>query len=351
MASLFWRINVGMGLVAFVQLDPAIQNFVTAHIEAVPDVQVRAFSPADDVVSFLERHQGTVEALIIGAEMGEPISLLQRLYPIARDMAVLLLANHRGMQPLRQALQFAPFVTDYTQCLIAQSDEALKKAVIDAVHWTRMRREYARTLTALQQASALQDPPSPRQAALYLDHLLDRAPVGILVVDLSGRILVCNRAVQVLFRRDERSLLGQWLMDFFPDAVRHRMQPWIEEAVHKPSSSPPETFEREEHGRQVLEITAGCLEGRAQEAGCLLLIQDVTARYVADEQIQALNQALQAQVRQHEHTVDKLRQAQDKLHDNITDLEKFHDAVVGRELEMMKLEKEVAALRAQLKRS
>ncbi len=340
-----------MGLVAFVQLDPAIHNFLAAHLESVPDIKVRAFHCADDVVAFLQRHHGPLEALIIGAEMGEPINLLQRLFPIARDMAVILLTDHGHMHPLRQALQFAPFVTDHTECLVAQADEQLGKAVIDAVHWTRTRREYARTLAAVQHAPALQDAPSPRQAALYLDHLLDRAPVGILVVDLCARILVCNRAVQALFRRDERSLLGQWLMDFFPEKARHRMQSWIEEAVRKPSSSPPETFEREEYGRQVLEITAGWLEGRAQEAGCLLLIKDVTARYIADEQIRALNQALQAQVRQHEETEGKLRQTQEKLHDNIRDLEKFHDVVVGRELEMMKLEKEVAALRDQLKNS
>lgn len=48
-------------------------------------------------------------------------------------MAVLLSADHRGMQPLRQALQFAPFVTGYTECLVAQMDELVKNAVIDAV--------------------------------------------------------------------------------------------------------------------------------------------------------------------------------------------------------------------------
>ncbi|MEP6887979.1 MAG: hypothetical protein ABI945_06615 [Nitrospirales bacterium] len=64
------------------------------------------------------------------------------------------------------------------------------------------------------------------------------------------------------------------------------------------------------------------------------VMRDQTDMKEALDQVTRLNQKL------HE-TVYKLNQSQSNLQDKLRDLEKFEDAVVGRELEMMKIKRQL----------
>ena len=55
-------------------------------------------------------------------------------------------------------------------------------------------------------------------------------------------------------------------------------------------------------------------------------------------------------IRAYERVVRDLRASQTELQEKILDLEKFEEVVVGRELKMIALEKEVETLREQLER-
>ena len=57
--------------------------------------------------------------------------------------------------------------------------------------------------------------------------------------------------------------------------------------------------------------------------------------------------ALQSRVRQYEvrDLVERLTASQTELQEKIHDLERFHDVVVGRELKMIELEKQVEELK------
>jgi hypothetical protein len=50
-------------------------------------------------------------------------------------------------------------------------------------------------------------------------------------------------------------------------------------------------------------------------------------------------------------TIHTLNQAQEKLSDKVRDLEKFEEAVVGRELEMIKIKRELKDTKAELENS
>jgi hypothetical protein len=80
----------------------------------------------------------------------------------------------------------------------------------------------------------------------------------------------------------------------------------------------------------------------------------VHERERAEKAICRLNEALQQQVQDLEQSkgglqeqVHELEQSQDGLQDQIHDLELFEQAVVGRELKLMALEKELAELKAE----
>lgn len=71
-------------------------------------------------------------------------------------------------------------------------------------------------------------------------------------------------------------------------------------------------------------------------------------RFNAQEDIKKLHENLSRQVERYEDVVRELETSKAELTVKVDDLEKFHDVVVGRELRMMQLEKEMATLKAKL---
>jgi hypothetical protein len=69
-----------------------------------------------------------------------------------------------------------------------------------------------------------------------------------------------------------------------------------------------------------------------------IFFRDVTARKQVERKVQQLNEELQRKVRE-------LEDSKAELQEKNEDLESFHDVVVGRELKMMELEKELSKLK------
>jgi chromosome segregation ATPase len=82
---------------------------------------------------------------------------------------------------------------------------------------------------------------------------------------------------------------------------------------------------------------------------------EASERARAEERIKALNAQLVSDLAQRQNLVEQLQderqrleKSQIQLQEKITDLEQFHDVVVGRELKMVELGKEVGRLRAEV---
>ena len=65
-----------------------------------------------------------------------------------------------------------------------------------------------------------------------------------------------------------------------------------------------------------------------------------------EDQIQTLNDALIQRIRQYEQVVCDLERSRVELEEKVRDLEQFEDVVVGRELKMIQLERELDRLKA-----
>ncbi|WP_447977513.1 PAS domain S-box protein [Candidatus Nitrospira bockiana] len=68
-------------------------------------------------------------------------------------------------------------------------------------------------------------------------------------------------------------------------------------------------------------------------------------RRQSEEEIQKLNRALVDKVREYEDLVHALEQSKADLQDKVSELQQFEDVVIGRELKMMELEKELERLK------
>src|SRR6267143_422625 len=136
------------------------------------------------------------------------------------------------------------------------------------------------------------------KARAYAESLIKNAPDPVFVSDLEGKILQANDAVSALlgFRPDE--LLEQSLSRFI---------------------SPEETRE----------FTAALREPDGKVIGAIGILRDM---------------------REYEQVVRDLEKSKSELQEKILDLEKFEEVVVGRELKMIALEKELESLRNKPKR-
>ena len=65
-----------------------------------------------------------------------------------------------------------------------------------------------------------------------------------------------------------------------------------------------------------------------------------------EDQIQTLNEALIQRIKEYEQVVHDLERSRAELEEKVRDLEQFEDVVVGRELKMIQLEKELELLKA-----
>ena len=71
--------------------------------------------------------------------------------------------------------------------------------------------------------------------------------------------------------------------------------------------------------------------------GTVCVLTDITERRQQEKEIRHLNTSL-------EKRVEELQQSRLELHEKVIDLEQFEDVVVGRELKMIEMEKEIERL-------
>jgi PAS domain S-box-containing protein len=163
------------------------------------------------------------------------------------------------------------------------------------------------------------------KARAYAESLIENAPDPVFVSDLEGKILQTNEAVSQLlgFRQDE--VVEQSLSRFI---------------------SPEETREFTAALREVVEhgVTRNArLNPRSASGEVIPTTLNASALRDTDGNVIGAIGILR-DMRAYEEVVRDLEQSRTELQEKILDLEKFEEVVVGRELKMIALEKELEAL-------
>ena len=187
-----------------------------------------------------------------------------------------------------------------------------------------------------------------RESQQSLHTLVETVPCLLVITDRDGRILLFNRRAEELtgYTRDET--LGKPITDLLiPPA-------WIEEVKQRftypvsgtPHQNPWITKAGEE---RLIEWRCAHITWQNYTDPCILGVGiDITDRRRSEEKIAALHSELDDQVRAYGTVVQDLEASKAQLQEKIVDLEMFQDVVVGRELKMMALEKQVATLEREL---
>ncbi len=169
------------------------------------------------------------------------------------------------------------------------------------------------------------------KALAYAESLIKNAPDPVFVSDLEGKILQANDAVS--------SLLG-----FRPDEL-------IEQSLSR-FISPEETREFTAALREVVErgVTRNApLNPRSASGEVIPTTLNASALRDLDGKVIGAIGILR-DMRAYSRVVRDLERSKSELQEKILDLEKFEEVVVGRELKMIALEKELERLRREVDR-
>ena len=166
------------------------------------------------------------------------------------------------------------------------------------------------------------------KARAYAESLIKNAPDPVFVSDLEGKILEANDAVSELlgFRRDE--VVEQSLSRFISEEETREFTAALREVVERGVTRNARLNPRAATGEVIpTSLNASALrDADGNVIGAIGVLRDMRA---------------------YEAVVRDLEQSKTELQEKILDLEKFEEVVVGRELKMIALEKELELLQAQ----
>src|SRR5438270_297920 len=164
----------------------------------------------------------------------------------------------------------------------------------------------------------------------YDESLRKNAPDPVFVSDLEGKILQANDAVSALlgFRPDE--VLEQSLSRFISPEETREFTAALREVVERGVTRNARLNPRSASGEGIpTTLNASALrDADGKVIGALGILRDM---------------------REYEQVVRDLEKSKSELQEKILDLEKFEEVVVGRELKMIALEKELESLRNKAK--
>jgi len=167
------------------------------------------------------------------------------------------------------------------------------------------------------------------KALAYSDSLIKNAPDPVFVSDLEGKILQANDAVYELlgFRPDE--VLEQSLSRFISPEETREFLAALREVIERGATRNARLNPRSASG-EVIPTTLNASALRDTDGkviGAIGILRDMRA---------------------YEKVVRDLQESKAELQEKILDLEKFEEVVVGRELKMIALEKEIENLKREL---
>src|SRR5687768_17548709 len=169
------------------------------------------------------------------------------------------------------------------------------------------------------------------KARAYAESLIKNAPDPVFVSDLEGKILQANDAVYTLlgFRTDE--VVEQSLSRFISPEETREFTAALREVVDKGVTRNARLNPRSASG-DVIPTTLNASALRDPDGkviGAIGILRDMRA---------------------YEKVVSDLEKSKTELQEKILDLEKFEEVVVGRELKMIALEKELESVKRELEK-
>ncbi|MDQ6734244.1 MAG: response regulator [Nitrospirota bacterium] len=315
--------NHPRGRVLLVDDNADMREYVRRLLSPRYDVE----AAADGQAALLRAHEQTPDLVLTDVMMPnlDGFGLLRELRadPRTRNIPIILLSARAGEEARVEGWEAG--ADDYLTKPFSARE--LMARVGTHLDMARLRAEWAERERAARRQS--------EQAEIRLREVLDTTSEGFMVLDREWRYTYINRQGADMARRLPEDLIGKIIWDAFPDAAGSQVQQEFERALRDQTAAHFETFYAP-YGRWFEHHVY------PSEERLSIFFRDVTARKEAERKIHLLNDELESKVRE-------LEESKAALEEKNGDLEKFHDVVVGRELKMIEMEKELSKFKDQLK--
>jgi len=224
------------------------------------------------------------DAVLLSCSVQQPISVAQKVHSFDKTIPVLILGEPDQCDELRRSIMFAPLLGSVVTPWSTNNINQVGQEITSAVERHRQRRNYLDSISAVQPAISKLSLTQP-ELGHYLGRLLDQAPIGVVSLDALGNILNINRRAGDILGIKESEAPGKSLKSFFSKLDRLRFANLLmRSAVSELFGMKPEILQSCLSGARIryLEATASRLAYRAGKRGYMVILQDVTAREIAE---------------------------------------------------------------------
>lgn len=283
--------------ILLLRIGEGFEELLRAEARFPAEVILHPIPAIEQMDSELRRPDVLLDGLVIGTEIEDPIQTAQRAHTGNREVPILILSDAGKVRALEEAIRFAPFLGDEVSCLPVQEARQLPVMLSGMVTRAQARRSYRAKVSAANLALVTAEAPAPASYRhLYLDQLLDHAPIGIATLTPELRVLAWNRHAARITGISESALIGGSIKSVFPETSGESVTRLLktQSAASIPPSIPTIISRTDTSGReQFLELTAKHTLGRGAQPGYLVIFQDVTERKRLEREQEARRQELQ----------------------------------------------------------
>ncbi len=277
------RIDRSSGLVTGFGVEPALGRRLRESFETRLRWRTCAGNPP--AARVLEENVLRSDALVFGTNLLEPVGLAQRVHRVDKSVPVLILTDSASDARLREKILFSNHLgSEVRPFPVARIDE-LAQVLQRAVERRQQRRHYSGAIESAQLNLGKLSLFQP-EINLYLDRLLDRAPLGVVSVDSDSRILSLSRRAEDLFGAREARLLGRSVESLFAESGQALIRVLLRSAAKGTAPPGPNVLRlADDMARPTwVEATVAPLVCHASRRGAMLMLQDVSERVEAENE-------------------------------------------------------------------
>lgn len=258
--------------------DGTLLNYLNEHLSA--GVFLEYIDIIDDLYNRIDTAYGCPDILVLGLNVNEPIRLAERTHIIAKTTKIIILCESQQQAKLRESIRFSPFLSSGVSTYIYTGEQNLLNLIQEKVNGIEKQRSYVTTIAEVEKDRIALRSNQPL-VANYLDKLLDKLPIGILNVDSQGKILNLNPRARRLLKHSDRTLVGSYLFNLFPQNNLIEIRALITEVVETNNLTYKGTTVCNFNGltgSQYFEMTISILTQTAVEPILNVILQEVTLK-------------------------------------------------------------------------
>lgn len=180
---------------------------------------------------------------------------------------------------------------------------------------------------------------------LLVDQVKDYA---IFALDPNGCIITWNRGAELLKGYRAEEIIGEHIKRFYTEADRQANKPLqlLKQAMEQGRVENEGWRVRKDGSRFWADVIITALvDEKGTLRGYAKVTRDLTERRQAEEALREAKNELENRILAR---TAELKEANTALEGRLAELEQFHDVVVGRELKLIELEKEIQRLRREI---